>query len=414
MYRPLSIFIGTRYTRAKRRNQFISFISLTSMIGMGLGVLAMIVVLSVMNGLQQEMRTRILGMIPHATLSSSEPLRDWSQLAQQALVNPQVLAAAPHTEIQGMLSRRGVMQPVLVSGVLPEAEEKASILDDHMQRGSLAALKPGAFGILLGETSARRFGVQVGDKISLIVPEATKGSVTITPRLQSFTVVGVFKVGADLDSSLALIHVADAAQIKRWPVDQVQSVRLTLKDLYQAPQVSAQIAAGLGQGFRATDWTDTQGSLFQAMQMEKTMIALLLLLIIAVAAFNIISTLIMVVADKRTDIAILRTLGMTPGQVMAVFMVQGSVIGLVGVLAGGVLGVVLALHLTPWVTAVENLLGARIFSGDLYYISYLPSLLEWRDVLMVCSAGLMLSFLATIFPAWRASRTPPAEAMRYE
>lgn len=414
MYRPLSIFIGTRYTRAKRRNQFISFISLTSMIGMGLGVLAMIVVLSVMNGLQDEMRTRILGMIPHATLTSTEPLRDWQLLAQQALNNPQVLAAAPHTEIQGMLSRKGVMQPVLVSGVLPEAEQQVSIIAEHMQRGSLAALKAGEFGILLGENSARRFGVQIGDKVSLIVPEATKGSVTITPRLQSFTVVGVFKVGADLDGSLALIHVADAAQLKRWPLDQVQSVRLTLKDLYQAPQVSAQIAAGLGQGFSATDWTKTQGSLFQAMQMEKTMIALLLLLIIAVAAFNIISTLIMVVADKRTDIAILRTLGMTPGQVMAVFMVQGSVIGLVGVLLGGVLGVVLALNLTPWVSALEHLLGARIFSGDLYYISYLPSKLEMPDVLLVCSAGLLLSFLATLFPAWRASRTAPAEAMRYE
>jgi lipoprotein-releasing system permease protein len=414
MYRPLSIFIGTRYTRAKRRNQFISFISMTSMIGMGLGVLAMIVVLSVMNGLQDEMRTRILGMIPHATLSSSEPLLDWPQLAQQALKNPQVLAAAPHTEIQGMLSRRGVMQPVLVSGVLPAAEEKVSILAEHMQRGSLAALKAGEFGILLGENTARRFGVQLGDKVSLIVPEATKGSVVITPRLQSFTVVGVFKVGADLDGSLALIHVADAAQLKHWPAGQVQSVRLTLEDLYQAPRVSAQIAAGLGQGFTATDWTKTQGSLFQAMQMEKTMIALLLLLIIAVAAFNIISTLIMVVADKRTDIAILRTLGMTPGQVMAIFMVQGSVIGLVGVLLGGVLGVVLAANLTPWVSALENLLGARIFSGDLYYISYLPSKLEITDVLLVCSAGLLLSFLATIFPAWRASRTAPAEAMRYE
>jgi len=414
MYRPLSIFIGTRYTRAKRRNQFISFISLTSMIGMGLGVLAMIVVLSVMNGLQDEMRTRILGMIPHATLSGAEPLQDWQQLAQQALKNPQVLAAAPYTEIQGMLSRKGVMQPVLVSGVLPEAEEKVSILAEHMQRGSLASLKAGEFGIVLGENSARRFGVQLGDKVSLIVPEATKGSVIITPRLQSFTVVGVFKVGADLDGSLALIHVADAAQIKRWPVGQVQSVRLTLEDLYQAPQVSAQIATGLGQGFSSIDWTRTQGSLFQAMQMEKTMIALLLMLIIAVAAFNIISTLIMVVADKRTDIAILRTLGMTPGQVMAVFMVQGSVIGLVGVLLGGVLGMVLAANLTPWVSALENLLGARIFSGDLYYISYLPSKLEMPDVLLVCSAGLLLSFLATIFPAWRASRTAPAEAMRYE
>ena len=414
MFRPLSLFVGIRYTGAKRRNHFISFISLTSMIGMALGVLAMIVVLSVMNGLQDEMRSRILGMVPQATISAAEPLADWQQIAEQALVNPQVLGAAPQTELQGMLSRKGMMQPVLVGGVLPSEEAKVSIIDEHMQQGGLDALKSGEFGILIGEITARRFAVRIGDKLSLVVPESSKGSLTITPRIQHFTVEGIFKVGAELDSSLALIHVADAAQIKHWAPGQVQSVRLTLSDLYQARQVATEIAGRLGADYQADDWTRSHGSLFQAMQMEKTMIALLLLLIIAVAAFNIIATLIMVVADKRTDIAILRTLGVTPLQVMGVFMVQGSVIGMGGVLAGGALGVLLALNLTSWVSALEGLVGQRIFSGDLYYISYLPSQLQLFDVLLVCGVGLALSFLATLFPAWRAAQTPPAEAMRYE
>jgi lipoprotein-releasing system permease protein len=415
MFRPLALFIGTRYTRAKRRNHFISFISLTSMVGMALGVMAMIVVLSVMNGLQEEMRSRILGMVSHATLTaSSGPLSDWQALAQQAMDNPQVRAAAPFTELQGMLSRKGSMQPVLITAILPGEEEKVSIIAGHMQQGSLNDLVAGEFGMLVGEVTARRFGLQVGDKLSLVVPEAGSGALGITPRIQRFTVAGIFKVGAELDGSLAFMHIADAAQMKRWNPGQVQGVRLAVDDLFQAQRIVSQVLGTLGDGYLAADWTRSHGSLFQAMQMEKTMIALLLLLIIAVAAFNIIATLIMVVAEKRTDIAILRTLGVTPLQVMGIFMVQGTVIGVVGVLAGGILGVLLALNLTPLISALEELVGQRVYSADLYYISYLPSSLQLEDVVRICSAGLLLSFLATLFPAWRAAQTPPAESLRYE
>ncbi len=322
MFRPLPFFIGLRYTRAKRRNHYISFISLTSMIGLALGVLAMIIVLSVMNGFQKEMRTRILGMVPHATISAAQPLDDWQTVANAALRHREVVGAAPFAELQGMLSYKGNMLPVLVNGIDPQEERKVSIVGEHIVQGSLDDLKPGEFGIVLGEITARRFHVNVGDKLTLIVPEATSAPGGITPRMQRFTIVALFKVGAELDNSLALIDIADAGQLLRLQPGQVPSVRLELKDLYQSPQVAAKVVKELGQGFRSSDWTRTQGSLFNAMKMEKTMIGLLLLLIIAVAAFNIIATLIMVVADKRTDIAILRTLGATPRQIMAIFMVQ--------------------------------------------------------------------------------------------
>ena len=414
MFRPLSIFVGARYTRAKRRNHYISFISLTSMIGLALGVLAMIVVLSVMNGFQKEMSSRILGMVPHATLSADRPLDDWQAVAATAMQHKQVNGAAPFAELEGMFSYKGNMQPVQINGIDPAEEQKVSIIGRHMVQGRLEDLKAGEFGVVIGEISARRFRLNVGDKLTLIVPEASKAAGGITPRMLRLSVVGVFKVGAELDGSLALIHIADASGIQRLADGQVQSVRIALKDLYQAPQVSAAIATQLGAGFKAIDWTRTQGSLFSAMQMEKTMIGLLLLLIIAVAAFNIIATLIMVVADKRADIAILRTLGATPRQVMAIFMVQGTVIGCIGTLIGGVLGVTVALNISSWVAWLEKASGAHIFSSDVYFISSLPSDLRGLDVLLICAAALSMSFLATLYPSWRASRTQPAEALRYE
>ncbi|MDH4561026.1 lipoprotein-releasing ABC transporter permease subunit [Pseudomonas sp. BN411] len=414
MFRPLPIFIGTRYTRAKRRNHYISFISLTSMIGLALGVLAMIVVLSVMNGFQKEMRSRILGMVSHATLSADQPLDDWRRVADAAMKHPEVVGAVPFAELEGMLSFKGLMQPVQINGIDPREETKVSIIGKHMVQGDLGALKPGESGIVIGEITARRFRLNVGDKLTLIVPEVSSAPGGITPRMQRFNVVGVFKVGAELDSTLALINVADASVIQRLPEGQVQSVRIALKDLFQAPEVSKQIVAELGQGYRADDWTHTQGSLFSAMKMEKTMIGLLLLLIVAVAAFNIIATLIMVVADKRADIAILRTLGATPRQIMAVFMVQGSVIGFVGTLIGTVLGIITALNVSQWIAALERASGRQIFSSDVYFVSYLPSELQLSDVVLICTAALVLSFLATIYPAWRAAQTQPAEALRYE
>ncbi len=415
MFRPLSIFIGSRYTRAKRRNHFISFISLTSMIGLSLGVLAMIMVLSVMNGFQREMSNRILGMVPHAVIAGDgQPVADWQTLAEKLEGHSGVLGAAPITQLEGMLSFKGSMQPIEIKGIDPGAEERVSILGSKMIAGKIADLRPGESGVILGLMTARRFGLKLGDNLTLIVPELSDAPGGITPKMQRLNVVGVFKVGAELDGSLAMIHRADAARILRWQPDQVEGVRVRLADLYRAPEVAAELAAELGSGYRAEDWSLTQGSLFSAMKMEKTMIGLLLLLIVAVAAFNIIATLIMVVADKRADIAILRTLGMTPRQIMAIFMVQGSIIGLTGTLIGMVLGVLGALNVSALVSWLEKVTGQHIFSSDVYFISTLPSELRLEDVLLVTMAALVLSFLATLYPAWRAAQTQPAEALRYE
>ncbi len=414
MFRPLSIFIGSRYTRAKRRNHFISFISLTSMIGLSLGVLAMIMVLSVMNGFQREMSGRILGMVPHAVLATEQPLDDWQAVAERVRENPQVLGAAPITQLEGMFSFRGVMQPIQVSGIEPEAEGDVSIVGSKMVAGRLEDLEPGEYGVIVGLMTARRFGLKLGDKLTLIVPEASDSPSGITPRMQRLNLVGVFKVGAELDGSLAMIHRADAAQMLRWQPEQVDGVRVRLSDLYRAPEIAGGIAAQLGEAFHAEDWSRTQGSLFSAMKMEKTMIGLLLMLIVAVAAFNIIATLIMVVADKRADIAILRTLGATPRQIMAIFVVQGSIIGFTGTLIGTLLGVLGALNVSALVGWLERVSGQAIFSSDVYFISTLPSELRLEDVVLVSAVALGLSFLATLYPAWRAAQTQPAEALRYE
>ncbi|MCQ4294733.1 lipoprotein-releasing ABC transporter permease subunit [Pseudomonas stutzeri] len=414
MFRPLSVFIGSRYTRAKRRNHFISFISLTSLIGLALGVLAMIMVLSVMNGFQREMSSRILGMVPHATVIGEQPLDDWQAVAARLSSHKQIVGMAPVTQLEGMLSFKGSMQPIQISGIDPQAESQVSIVGERLVGGSLDQLQPGEFGVIIGLMTARRFGLKLGDKLTLIVPEVSSTPGGVTPRMQRLNVVGVFKVGADLDGSLGMIHRADAAQIHRWAPEQVQGVRLKLSDLYRAPEVAAQVAATLGEGYRVEDWSYTQGSLFSAMKMEKTMIGLLLMLIVAVAAFNIIATLIMVVADKRADIAILRTLGATPRQIMAIFMVQGSIIGFSGTVIGVILGVLGALNVSELVTWLEKVSGQHIFSSDVYFISTLPSELRLEDVVLVSVTALGLSFLATLYPAWRAAQTQPAEALRYE
>ncbi|MFT5781025.1 MAG: lipoprotein-releasing system permease protein [Pseudomonas sp.] len=417
MFRPLSIYIGARYTRAKRRNHFVSFISLTSMIGLALGVLVMIVVLSVMNGFDHEMRSKVLGMVPHATVESAVPIDDWRSIAEPMREHPQVLAVAPFVQMQGLLTYGDKVQKVLINGIDPAEESKVSIIGDYFVdgKGGLETLKAGEFAIVIGNIAAEKLGVSIGDKVTFVAPEITVTPAGMFPRLKRFTVQGIFHVGAgELDGFVAMANVQDLARLHRWKATQVQGIRLKFADLFQAPRVSWQLASRLSDDYYARDWTRTQGNLYQAIQMEKAMIGLLLLLIVAVAAFNIISTLVMVVTDKKADIAILRTLGATPRQIMAIFMVQGTVIGVVGTLLGALLGCLIALNISSWIAGIEQLFGLKILNAAVYFIDYIPSQLQLNDVLLVCSAALLLSFLATLYPAWRAARTQPAEALRYE
>lgn len=414
MFRPLSFFIGLRYTLSKRDNHFISFISLTSMIGLILGVLVLITVLSVMNGFDRELRQRILGTVPHAVIEKrGAPLMDWQQVAARALEHPSVVAAAPYTQAQGMATARGQVHGLLINGVDPAWENQVSIVGQHMVAGSLDDLKPGQFGIVLGDILASYLGAQVGDRITVILPKASVTPAGVFPRMKRFTVVGLFSIGAELDASLAYIHIEDASRLMQLGGG-VQGVRLKLDNLFEAPAVSWGLASLLGKDFTATDWTRTHGNLFQAIQMEKTMVGLLLMFIIAVAAFNIVATLVMVVTDKQADIAILRTLGMSSGGILRIFMVQGLIIGLAGTLTGAVLGVALALNISDLIAWFEHAMGIRFLSPDVYFISYLPSELMWSDVALICSTTFGLTVLATIYPAFRASRIQPAEALRYE
>jgi lipoprotein-releasing system permease protein len=386
------------------------------MIGLALGVLVMILVLSVMNGFDREMRERVLGMVPHATIESAVPINDWQALADKVRAHPGIVAVAPFTQMQGLLTNDGKVQKVLVNAVDPALESQVSIIDDYFKQGDLASLRAGEFGIVIGDKAATKLGVGLGDKVTFVLPEVAVTPAGVFPRMKRFTVVGIFHVGAgELDGALAVANIKDTARLHRWKPDQVQGLRLKLDDLFQAPRVAWQIAGQLkGEDFYARDWTRTHGNLYQAIRMEKTMIGLLLLLIVAVAAFNIISTLVMVVTDKKGDIAILRTLGATPGQIMGIFMVQGTVIGVVGTAIGCVLGILAALNVSAAISWLEDVLGHKFLSADVYFIDYLPSQLMLEDVVLVCGAALVLSFFATLYPAWRAARTQPAEALRYE
>ena len=414
MFRPLSFYIGLRYTAAKRRNHFISFISLTSMLGLMLGVAVLIIVLSVMNGFDRELKQRILGMVPHATIQgASGPLENWEEIDRRVQEHPRVLAAAPFIQGQGMVTGGGDVRGVMLSGIVPEQEATVSIIENHFIDGNLDELKPGEFGIIIGRLMANSLRLQVGDKLTVVLPEASVTPAGVLPRLKRFTVKGIFSVGAELDGNYALIHMDDAARLMRTG-GRAEGVRLLVDDLFAAPRVVNQVAQDLGGRYYVSDWTRTHGNLFQAIRMEKTMIGLLLMFIVAVAAFNIVSTLVMVVTDKTADIAILRTMGATPGRIMRIFIIQGAVIGIFGTLMGTALGIFGALNISGFISWLEGLMGHQFLSADVYFISYLPSQLQWQDVAIISSAGMVMSLLATIYPAWRASRVEPAEALRYE
>ncbi|MDC7701944.1 lipoprotein-releasing ABC transporter permease subunit [Vogesella indigofera] len=412
---PFEMFVGLRYLRARRRNGFISFISLMSVLGIALGVAALIVVLSVMNGFQQEIRGRMLSVVSHVEVGSYDGrVAGWPTLAATLTRQPHVLAAAPYVNAQGLLSSGGAVRGAMVRGIVPQQEDKVIDLGQQMQRGKLTDLQPGKFGILLGYELARALGVEVGDKVTLITPQGNVTPAGMMPRLKQFTVTGVFKIGMfEYDSSLAMIHLRDAQVLFRMGQD-VSGVRLKLDDPLQAPQVKAVLNGQLAANQVASDWTDMNSNYFRAVQIEKRMMFIILTLIVAVAAFNLVSTLVMVVTDKQADIAILRTLGASPASIMQIFMIQGSVAGVLGTLSGVAGGLLLAFNLDVILPAIESVLGMRLLSSEVYLIDYLPSQVQLSDVVTIAVISLVLSLLATLYPSWRAARTRPAEALRYE
>jgi len=412
---PFEVFIGLRYLRAKRRNGFISFISLVSVLGIALGVAALIIVLSVMNGFQKEIRGRILGAAAHIEVSDYQGrVTGWQPLSQFLLKQPRVLDAAPYVSAQGLLSVSGTVRGAMVRGVDPAYENRVDEISRHMVFGQLSALRPGGFGIVLGDELARQLGVALGDKVTLITPEGNITPAGMLPRLKQFTVVGVFKMNMyELDSSFAMVDLRDAQVLFRLG-DDVSGVRLKLDDVMAAPEVKAQLQTVLRPDATVTDWTDMNANYFRAVQIEKRMMTIILTLIVAVAAFNLVSMLVMVVTDKQADIAILRTLGAAPASVMSIFVIQGAVAGVLGTCSGVLGGVLVAWNLDPIVSVIEHITGSKILSPEVYMIDYLPSDVQWNDVSMITMVALGLALLATIYPSWRAARTQPAEALRYE
>ena len=415
MYKPLELFIGLRYTRAKRRNHFISFISFTSMMGIMLGVVALITVLSVMNGFHKEVRERILGMTSHATITAARGgLKNWEQAIELSKAHPRVVGQAPFVEGQVMLANGANVSGAVLRGVLPEYEPRVSDVGEHMEYGAMTDLAPGKYRIIIGKELANILSVLPGDKVTVVTPQTTITPAGTMPRFKRFTVAGIFEVGmGEYDRGMALVHLRDARKLQRLG-DAVTGVRLKLDDLYQAPRVSRELANQLPGLYRVSDWTYQHRNFFSALAMEKRMMGIILSLIVAVAAFNIVSTLVMVVTDKQADIAILRTLGASPRSIMAIFMVQGTTIGFIGTLLGIAGGIALALNLEVIVKWVEATFGIDFLDASIYYISELPSDLHWSDVGIISISAFIMTILATLYPAWRAARTHPAEALRYE
>ena len=413
MFRPLEFFIGFRYTRAKRRNHFISFISLVSILGIAVGVTALITVISVMNGFDKELKDRILGMVAHATVEGvDESVREWPEALRRAEANPHVLGAAPYVEREAMLQGERV-SGAIVRGVLPDYEPKVSEIDRKMVEGSVDDLKPGSFHIILGRELAMKLGVGVGDFTTVITPEVSTSPVGVQPRFKRFKVSGIFEVGMqEYDGALAVVAMQDAETLYR--LDGPTGIRLRLDDMFRAYSVARDLSGQLGQAYRVSDWMQGHSNFFKAIAMEKKVMFLILSLIVAVAAFNLVSTLVMLVTDKQADIAILRTLGQTPRSIMGVFMVQGVLVGTLGIVLGVGFGVLLSLNLSALVHWIERTFHVTFLSADVYYISELPSDLQWSDVGWITLTAFLFCIFATLYPAWRAARIQPAAALRHE
>jgi len=409
--------VGLRYTRAGRRsgrNSFISFISMISMFGIALGVAALIIVLSVMNGFQKEVRDRMLSVLSHIEVfDAAGSMPDWKGTALQAQKNSSVIASAPYVDGQAMIIRDDVMRGVILRGVLPDQEPKVSEVATKIKVGKWENLRPGEFNIILGTALAASLHVRVGDKVTLAAPEGQMTPAGMVPRLKAFNVVGIFDAGHyEFDSGMGFMHLEDAQKFFRLPAP--SGLRLRIKDMLKAPQVALELSQTLTGDLLIRDWSQQNRNYFSAVKTEKTMMFIILALIVAVAAFNLVSTLVMTVTDKQADIAILRTLGASPGSIMKIFMIQGGIVGLVGTGLGVILGVLVALNIDVIVPAIEHLLGVNFLPKDLYFISALPSDLRWADVWQISSMAVVLAFAATIYPSWRAACVKPAEALRYE
>lgn len=412
---PYELLLGLRYTRAKRRNGFISFISLSSMIGIALGVTALITVLSIMNGFQEELRDRILGMTAHMTINErNDQLEDWQSLYNQLINQPHVEGAAPNIMEQGMLTMGSKVKGVAIRGVLPEFEGQVADIGNQMLFGSLNDLTPRKYKMILGSELAVSLGVSLGDKVTLIAPQGSVSPVGIVPRIKRFTVSGIFEAGMhEYDSGLAIIHIEDAKKVFKYG-DSVGALQLKIDDLFRVGEVKDQLGQVVDKVLYMRDWRQQHSNFFKAIEMEKRMMFIVLTLIIMVAAFNIVSTMVMVVTDKQSDIAVLRTIGATPMSIQMVFIIQGLVIGILGVILGLIGGLSLALNIDVIVPFIEQLLGFKFFPPDVYYISAVPSKLVWSDVWYIAGLSFVLTLLATLYPARKASKVNPAEALRYE
>jgi len=416
VYRPFELYVGLRYLRASRGGGFVSFISLISIVGIALGVAVLIVVLSVMNGFEKELRERILGLASHASITGFDgPLAEWRLVRDVAQANPQVTAAAPYVEGQGlMLADAKSPKGVLIRGVLPGEEGRVADVARFMQRGKLEDLEAGGYRVVLGSVLAQALGVDVGDEVLLIVSQANVTPVGLMPRNRHFTVSGIFSAGMyEFDSGLVFMHMSDAQALMRLG-NAATGVRLRLSDLYHAASVAREIAVDLGGGFYITDWTRSHANFFRSIQLTKTVMFVILLLVVGVAAFNIVSTLVMIVKEKEGDIAILRTVGATPRAIMRVFIVQGGLIGVLGTAGGLALGAAIATNLQSLIEGLESIVHTHFLDPSVYYLSELPAQLQALDLIRICGTALVLSFVSTLYPAWRAARTQPAEVLRYE
>lgn len=414
MFQPLALSIGLRYLRAKRRNGYISFISFASILGIIVGVMTLITTLAVMTGFQEELRNRILGTVSHATISGFDgPLQDWQKAVKIAEADKRVLGAAPYVEREAWLQALED-QGAMIRGILPDQEPKVSDLDKKMKEGKLTDLKPGEFNIILGTELAQYLGVRIGDKVTMLIAERNATPVGILPKMRRFNVVGIFEAGAqEYDFGLALVHMQDMQRMGRMD-DNVTGVRLRLTDMFNAWEVARDLTDQMKGDFRVRDWSGDHANFFRALKMEKTMIFIVVSLVILVAAFTLVSSLVMVVQDKQSDIAILRTLGLSPASIMQVFMIQGMVIGLLGIGIGVLLGVLLSLNLSHIVKFVESVTGSELMPSDVYYISGVPTHVVASDIGLIAAVAFVMCLLATIYPAWSASRTDPASALRYE